>query len=66
MMKKEEYFLHFISQPKYSSRQVAPISGRTLEITPEFNFNATFGGRSPAHRNGDRCRVLSVAPCSKH
>jgi len=63
---KEEYFLHFNSQPKYSLRQVVPVSGRTLELALEFNFNVTFGGRTPAQHNDDRCHALSAAPSSKH
>ena len=63
---KRGIFSPFHSQPKYSSRQVARVSGRTLEHTPELNFNATFGGRSPAHRNGDRRCASSGGPCSKH
>lgn len=63
---EEEYFLHFTSQPKHSSRQVAPVSGRTPELPPEFDFRATSGGSSPDHRNGERCCVLGGAPCSKH
>lgn len=36
-----------------------------LHFTPEFDFSATSGGRSPDHCNGERRRVLGGS-CSKH